>query len=253
MLSRCGFFICQGGWALVEADGQRLRICYGDLFIYVTSSLVRLVERSEDLRGVIVEANVDFILPILNRVVNPNAVFHMRSQPLVRLWPAQRQRLEMQVVNICTRVEQSPLSRIDEELVRSMSQTLVLDVLKCYFERNPYHSQPQTRQEQIFQTFMLALFRHHMEHHDVTFYAELQHITPRHLTTLVSRTTGHSPMHWISQMIVSAARQLLEGTELSVKQIAEQLHFPSQTQFGKYFKLHTGLSPQAFRRTLGQA
>lgn len=34
---------------------------------------------------------------------------------------------------------------------------------------------------------------------------------------------------------------------MNIKQIAEQLNFPEQFTFRKYFKQHTGLSPKAYR------
>jgi len=43
------------------------------------------------------------------------------------------------------------------------------------------------------------------------------------------------------------ARQLLSYSDLSVKQIAERLHFPNQSFFGKYFKQAAGVSPKHYR------
>ena len=40
---------------------------------------------------------------------------------------------------------------------------------------------------------------------------------------------------------------LLQGTDLSVQEIAYRLHFPDQSYLGRYFKHHTGLSPTQYR------
>ena len=40
---------------------------------------------------------------------------------------------------------------------------------------------------------------------------------------------------------------MLLGTDLQIQQIADALHFPSQSVFGKFFKKATGLSPRKYR------
>ena len=48
--------------------------------------------------------------------------------------------------------------------------------------------------------------------------------------------------------LVSEAKQLLEGSDLSIKEIANQLNFPTQSFFGKYFKQYVGISPKEYRK-----
>ena len=40
----------------------------------------------------------------------------------------------------------------------------------------------------------------------------------------------------------------LSCSDYSIKEIAEQLHFPSQSFLGKYFKAATGMSPTEYRQ-----
>ena len=41
---------------------------------------------------------------------------------------------------------------------------------------------------------------------------------------------------------------MLTSSDLTVLQISPELHFPSQSFFGKYFKRVTGMSPKDYRR-----
>jgi len=43
-------------------------------------------------------------------------------------------------------------------------------------------------------------------------------------------------------------QMLLRNTDLSVQEIAYQLHFPDQSYLGRFFRKHTGLSPTAYRQ-----
>jgi AraC-like DNA-binding protein len=42
---------------------------------------------------------------------------------------------------------------------------------------------------------------------------------------------------------------MLKDSALSIKEIAQQLHFPNQSFFGKFFKEHVGMSPSKYRKS----
>ena len=42
----------------------------------------------------------------------------------------------------------------------------------------------------------------------------------------------------------------VDVTTMTIQQIADTLHFPSQSVFGKYFKRVTGLSPREYRNRI---
>ena len=43
-------------------------------------------------------------------------------------------------------------------------------------------------------------------------------------------------------------RVLLKNTSKSIKEIAQEMHFPNQSFLGKYFKEHVGVSPSEYRK-----
>ena len=58
---------------------------------------------------------------------------------------------------------------------------------------------------------------------------------------------GVSPMQYRHQLVYEKARQLLEHTHLSIKEIAFQLGFESQNYFSRAFKKQMGVSPAQYR------
>ena len=80
------------------------------------------------------------------------------------------------------------------------------------------------------------------------FYADLLCITPRYLSRVVKECTGASAAEWIERSVVLEARALLKSTNMTVQQISDELNFPSQTFFGKYFKRRVGMSHKEYRR-----
>ncbi len=48
--------------------------------------------------------------------------------------------------------------------------------------------------------------------------------------------------------MVLEIRNQLRNTTKSIKEIAQDMHFPTQSFLGKYFKEHVGVSPTEYRR-----
>ena len=239
--NKCGLFFCRKGNVEVSLEDKHFQINPGDVYIYMASTLVHLLHKSEDAEGVMVEVDLDYIIPIVNRVINVENQLFMRKHPCISLSDKQRAHLEYLLDNLRERIEA-------EELIKSMGQTFCYEILNMYFANQPMQPLPQNKKDVIFQNFMLALFRLYRKERDVAYYARMQHITPRYFSTIIKEKSGNSALQWIVQMVITEAKQLLEGSDLSIKEIADQLNFPTQSFFGKYFKQYVGISPKEYRK-----
>ena len=72
-------------------------------------------------------------------------------------------------------------------------------------------------------------------------------ISPTHLSKLFKKETGQCLQDYINEERVFRAANLLMYSELSLMEIAEYVHFPSQSYFGKIFKQFKDVSPRIFR------
>ena len=72
---------------------------------------------------------------------------------------------------------------------------------------------------------------------------------PGYLSTVVRTCTGRTASEWIERHVAQEAKALLKSTNMTVQQISNELNFPSQSFFGKFFKRLTGLSPKEYRRS----
>lgn len=81
------------------------------------------------------------------------------------------------------------------------------------------------------------------------YYAEELGVTPKHLSRTVKAQTGYSAASWIERFLILEAKILLKSTNLTVQQISDNLNFPTQSFFGKYFKKNVGVSPKLYRNS----
>ena len=252
--NKCGIFYCQRGSVEVSLEGCHYHIKPGDVYIYMASTLVHLLHKSEDAEGIMVEVDFYYILPIVNKVINVESQLFMRKNPCVSLSGEQCAHFEYLLNNLWDRInaedcqkENVQYQHLKLELIKSMGQTICYEILNMYFTNQPLQPLQQGKKDVVFQNFMLALFRFYRKERDVSFYARMQHITPRYFSAIIKEKTGDSALQWIVRMVITEAKQLLEESDLSIKEIADQLNFPTQSFFGKYFKQYVGVSPKEYR------
>ena len=248
--NKCGIFYCQRGSVEVSLEGCHYHIKPGDVYIYMASTLVHLLHKSEDAEGIMVEVDFYYILPIVNKVINVESQLFMRKNPCVSLSGEQCAHFEYLLNNLWDRINAEDCQKENvqyQHLIKSMGQTICYEILNMYFTNQPLQPLQQGKKDVVFQNFMLSLFRFYRKERDVSFYARMQHITPRYFSAIIKEKTGDSALQWIVRMVITEAKQLLEESDLSIEEIADQLNFPTQSFFGKYFKQYVGVSPKEYR------
>jgi AraC family transcriptional regulator of adaptative response / methylphosphotriester-DNA alkyltransferase methyltransferase len=80
--------------------------------------------------------------------------------------------------------------------------------------------------------------------------AALLCLHPGHLSKLIKLATGQHACHFYQQKIVLEAKRLLNDSTLPIGAIAHKLDY-DVSNFTKFFKRFTGLTPSAYRKTTG--
>ncbi len=81
----------------------------------------------------------------------------------------------------------------------------------------------------------------------VNYYAKEIIITEKRLNQATTKILGKSPKEIIDDRIMLEAKRILTHTTESIKEIGYVLGFEEPTNFIKYFKKHSGLTPTEFR------
>jgi transcriptional regulator GlxA family with amidase domain len=70
----------------------------------------------------------------------------------------------------------------------------------------------------------------------------------RTFTRRFREENGVSPVQWLTAQRVEHARRLLETTDLTVDQVAEQAGFGTATSLRAHLRSRVGVAPLAYRR-----
>lgn len=133
-----------------------------------------------------------------------------------------------------------------EDVVRLLTKAFCLG-LGYYIHPSIQNAKNTGRAEEISSSFIELIKQHCITQRNLAFYADKLCISIKHLSAMLYSSTGKAPSKWIEDYTILKAKQLLSTTNYSMVMISEMMEFKSPSDFGKYFKKHTGMTPLAFR------
>jgi AraC-like DNA-binding protein len=95
--------------------------------------------------------------------------------------------------------------------------------------------------------FFEILERDHARTRSVAHYARAAGISPRRLGELLAERTGKTTKQIIDERVVLECKRRLAHTDVTVKELADQLGFDEPTNLVKFFRRHASTTPIAFR------
>ena len=153
--------------------------------------------------------------------------------------------------NLARKIISAPFTN-KREIIGSLLTSLTYlstDVWKQKIDeaRKKTDSQHNARLNQVFERFIALVNEYHCSERGMAFYADKLCLTPKYLSKLIKQASGRSAPDWIDEFVILEAKNLLKYTNMAIKEIVFQLHFPNQSVFYKFFKAHTGMTPSEYR------
>lgn len=98
--------------------------------------------------------------------------------------------------------------------------------------------------------FREAVERDFATNHSVSAYADALGYSRRTLVRAVRAATGKTPKAYIDGRVMLEAKRLLAHTDLPIGRVGAAVGFPDAANFSKFFQLHEGRTPAAFRQDM---
>lgn len=141
--------------------------------------------------------------------------------------------------------EYTKLEQADLSIIAVYLATLFAELKQM---AQPPVSIPKNAAYRIAQAYKNALSQHIYKKQQVTDYAEMLAVTPDHLNKCVRTTTGKSAQDLLMEMLLLEAKVLLSQTQLSISDIAYKLTEKTPSDFSRFFKAKTGLTPKQYKQ-----
>lgn len=106
------------------------------------------------------------------------------------------------------------------------------------------------RARMLVNNFLELVSKYHLDHRDVTFYAEKLCISASYLYKNTFSVLGMSPKSLIDRQVLDEIKNYLMNTDMTDKTIATQLHFKDSSYMCRFFRRMEGMAPQEYRNKM---
>lgn len=106
------------------------------------------------------------------------------------------------------------------------------------------------RSQEIMNGFMRLILEQQYPIRKPGYYAEKLNITKGYLADVIKEESGKTIMTMINERTILLAQAMLASSDEKVESIGNKLFFSDASQFVKFFKKHTGETPNEYRRRM---
>ncbi|MCU0431050.1 MAG: helix-turn-helix domain-containing protein [Cytophagaceae bacterium] len=135
---------------------------------------------------------------------------------------------------------------LQEKIIQSYLKILLIQIRRLK-NQHTSRTQPIDPDLRLFQHFKQFIEQSYRKEHSLQPYAERLHVTGRKLNQLSKRYAGKTAGGLLAERILLEAKREMYYGNHNIKEIAYQLGFEDPAYFTRFFKKHTGTSPQEFR------
>lgn len=241
--------LCLGGEIHIRVALKEYYIRQNMFCVITTGNIFEVLSISDDFKGFMIATRNDFMAMTENTTQVMAFYKCLRNKHCF----AFQEREQKEFINLYQAIK-SILQDADHPfkipIVQSYARILYYWMVPVVIKDSELQARhPRTRQEEIFERFINEVEAHYRKERSVKFYADLLCITPKYLSAVIYKVSQRLAGEWIDDYVILEAKTLLKSGRLSVQQISEQLNFPNQSFFGKFFKRYAGMSPKEYKNS----
>lgn len=223
-------------------------VLHPNMFVIIIPGIIfEVLSTSDDFRGFMVATRNDF-MPVTEKTTQVMSFYKCLQEKYCFTF---EEKDVPEFVKVYRAIKETLLDEehpfrisISQSYVQIMYYRMAPVVIKEAEMQSKY---PRTRQEEIFYNFVNAVETHYRKERSVKFYADLLCLSPKYLSSVIYKVSQKLAGEWIDGYVILEAKTLLKSGKLTVQQISEQLNFPNQSFFGKFFKRCAGMSPKEYK------
>ena len=241
--------VCLQGSATYTVDAVERTVRANDMLIISNNQKTSHGRLSPDCRGIALFLSYDFFHEIVKGIHEMSSLFiFARFHPVYSLRPDETARI-MKYVDMIGEKMDNIDHHFRKETVQSLITTMIYDVSNALYRTQYTDGYRNTSAEKIFADFIRLVETHFRTQRRLAWYGQQLCITPKYLYGAVKAVSSVTPTDWIDHYVTLEVKLMLKNTTKSIKEIAQELNFSSQSFMGKYFKDKVGMSPKDYRNS----
>ena len=247
-----GFVLCTAGEADIRINDNIYHLAKGSVFIVTPLIQIYEINPSADFERISLVNELKVFYPVFKLIADTGIPLKVSQSPCWQLSDEEFIFAKSQYRRIEDKLSKIAASTSTEEqvilthLINLICVETMLEVVSNHISKfdTPFES---IRNSNVAYRFILSLHENYHTERAVSWYASQANLSTGHFSAIIREATEKSPSDWISSVTTTYAKLLLEQTDKSIKEIANELNFPEQFTFRKYFKKYAGMSPTDYR------
>ena len=198
-----------------------------------------------DIKGYLTVFNLDFFLRnnFPRQFIESRKILNPTARPNVSITDGQADEIG-NVFEAIIREKESTGKNKEELIVLKVLELLILSE-RLFEHNNNFEQTPAS--SAIMAKFIELLDENYLKKRFVSFYAKELSIHPNYLNALIKKHTGLTAKETIQNRLMLETKYLLHSTNLSIKEISNQLGFSDPNYFTSFFKQFENISPANYR------
>lgn len=238
--------IYEKGHADIAVDMRPYHVEAPCIVFILQNSIYQTIDHSADISAKIVVMSKSFTDDLFSNLVTVRGIENAIRSSAVSKISENEMNMFSDYYTMLKRLASSPLVRYKLEAAKHL--TLAMFYGYSHIKHSKTTSDGPKSKKLIYGRLLDMLTKYHKQERNINFYAEKLCISSKYLSECIKEQSGKTALEVIDTYVVTQAKSMLLSSEMSIQQISDELHFPSQSAFGKYFKRVTGLSPKAYRQ-----
>ena len=235
------------GTAKGTINGHEFCVKEHDMMMVLPYSKVEPSEQSEDLCVNCLCISKTYMEKIISySIFNWDVWALLQSSPVLSLDDEEYERFILYYKLIYSKMGAIQHSCYNES-VQALMKAFMFDfyaVLGRYIEAKKSNF---SQRGNLFRDFMRLISETYPRPRSVIYYSKQLDVTPKYLSAVCKQNCGSTASTLIHKMVSRDIHELLTESNKSIKEIMEELDFPSLSFFGKYVKKHLGKGPKEYR------
>lgn len=218
------------------------------VFLFISKNQTHSFDFKPGNEGYVISFTEEYLKETINSVTNFSQKFifnHHFKKPVIQVVAKEQEYF----ITLIERVFQAySKEQKDDEIIQALLNLLILNLERI--KTNELFKSSNIQYLEIFVNFKNLLEIQFNKTRNAKDYAQQIGVSYKHLNKICKIIIGKTAKQFIDDYVILEAKRTLIISDESTKKISDYLGFDEATNFIKYFKKHTKLSPVAFKNKI---